>query len=54
MIIFDQAECRDLLTARHREWIETNGIGGYASSTIVGAKVPLARGAGRKKASLLG
>ena len=36
MIIFDQAACRDLSTARHREWIETNGIGGYASSTIVG------------------
>jgi predicted glycogen debranching enzyme len=36
MIIFDRATCRDLSTARHREWIETNGIGGYASSTIVG------------------
>ena len=36
MIIFDQAACRDLSTARRREWIETNGIGGYASSTIVG------------------
>src|SRR5215472_3839195 len=36
MIIFDRATCRDLATARHREWIETNGIGGYASATIVG------------------
>ena len=36
MIIFDQAACRDLSTARRREWIETNGMGGYASSTIVG------------------
>jgi len=36
MINFDQAACRDLSTARHREWLETNGIGGYASSTIVG------------------
>ena len=36
MIIFDRATCRDLSTARHREWIETDGIGGYASSTIVG------------------
>jgi predicted glycogen debranching enzyme len=36
MIIFDRATCRDLLTAKRREWIETNGIGGYASSTIVG------------------
>jgi glycogen debranching enzyme len=35
MIIFDRATCRDLSAARHREWIETNGIGGYASSTIV-------------------
>ena len=36
MIIFDQATCRDLSAAGQREWIETNGIGGYASSTIVG------------------
>jgi predicted glycogen debranching enzyme len=36
MIIFDRASCRDLSTARRREWLETNGIGGYASSTIVG------------------
>src|SRR5215472_18658078 len=36
MIIFDRATCRDLATARHREWIETNGIGGYASASIVG------------------
>src|SRR6516162_7103475 len=36
MIMFDQAACRDLSTARRREWIETNGMGGYASSTIVG------------------
>jgi len=31
MIMFDQAACRDLSTARRREWIETNGMGGYAS-----------------------
>src|SRR6516165_6240877 len=36
MIMFDQAACRDLSRARRREWIETNGMGGYASSTIVG------------------
>src|SRR5262249_38956942 len=36
MIMFDQATCRDLSTARRREWIETNGMGGYASSAIVG------------------
>ena len=33
---FDHAVCRDLEVAARREWLETNGIGGYASSTIVG------------------
>ena len=33
---FDQAVCRNLDVATRREWLETNGIGGYASSTIVG------------------
>jgi len=28
--------CSDLDAAGHREWLETNGIGGYASSTICG------------------
>lgn len=36
MIVFDRAVCGNLSAARHREWLETNGIGGYASSTIVG------------------
>ncbi|MGB8537785.1 MAG: amylo-alpha-1,6-glucosidase [Acidobacteriaceae bacterium] len=36
MIDFDQAACKDLITARKREWIVTNGIGGYASSTVAG------------------
>jgi predicted glycogen debranching enzyme len=36
MIAFDRSTCRDLSAALRREWLETNGIGGYASSTIVG------------------
>ncbi len=36
MIAFDHATCGKLSIAKHREWLETNGIGGYASSTIVG------------------
>lgn len=28
--------CRDLAQARQREWLETNGLGGFASSTITG------------------
>ncbi|MDQ2948688.1 MAG: glycogen debranching enzyme N-terminal domain-containing protein, partial [Acidobacteriota bacterium] len=33
---FNQEECTDLSTALEREWLETNGIGGFASSTITG------------------
>ena len=36
-MVFTREECRDLETALSREWLETNGIGGYASSTIPGA-----------------
>ena len=36
MITFDQASCRDLDVALSREWLETNGIGGFSSSTIAG------------------
>lgn len=36
MIRFNQDECSDLATSLKREWLETNGIGGYASSTIIG------------------
>ena len=36
MIRFDKSVCRDLDVAGRREWLETNGIGGYASSTITG------------------
>lgn len=36
MIHFDKGICNDLDAARSREWLETNGLGGFASSTIVG------------------
>src|ERR1700740_3170053 len=36
MIRFDQSVCRDLGTALRREWLDTNGLGGFASSTIIG------------------
>ena len=36
MIHFDHATCSDLGQALRREWLETNGLGGFASSTIVG------------------
>src|SRR5262245_41196448 len=35
-IRFDRSVCADLDAARNKEWLETNGIGGFASSTIVG------------------
>jgi glycogen debranching enzyme len=34
MINFGEDECRQLDAATRREWLETNGLGGYASSTI--------------------
>lgn len=36
MIQFGQEACRSLESALPREWLETNGIGGFASSTIIG------------------
>jgi predicted glycogen debranching enzyme len=36
MIEFEQETTGDLDPALHREWLETNGLGGYASSTIIG------------------
>jgi predicted glycogen debranching enzyme len=33
---FDEAICRNLDLASRREWLETNGLGGFASSTIAG------------------
>src|SRR5437763_2802655 len=32
----DRSVCGNLETALEREWLETNGLGGFASSTIVG------------------
>jgi predicted glycogen debranching enzyme len=36
MIQFEHETCGDLEAALHREWLETNGLGGFASSTIMG------------------
>src|SRR5712691_2900756 len=36
MIRFDQSVCTDVGRARKLEWLETNGLGGFSSSTIVG------------------
>src|SRR6266705_4444700 len=36
MIEIAQESCRNLETALSREWLETNGIGGFSSSTITG------------------
>jgi predicted glycogen debranching enzyme len=36
MIQFKRETCGDLEVALHREWLETNGLGGFASSTIIG------------------
>jgi predicted glycogen debranching enzyme len=37
VIEFGEEVCRNLDAALEREWLETNGIGGFASSTIAGA-----------------
>ena len=36
MIEFNKETCGNLDAALHREWLETNGLGGFASSTITG------------------
>src|SRR5438445_7241160 len=36
LIRFDSKICTDLDAALPREWLETNGLGGFASSTISG------------------
>ena len=36
MCRFDETICRNLEAACRREWLETDGIGGFASSTIAG------------------
>jgi predicted glycogen debranching enzyme len=35
-IRFDETVCRDFEVASRREWLETNGLGGFASSTVAG------------------
>src|SRR4029077_952675 len=37
MISLDKTICRDLQAAISREWLETNGLGGFACGTISGA-----------------
>lgn len=37
MIQFDSSICTNFESASQREWLETNGIGGFASGTISGA-----------------
>ncbi len=37
MITFKRDVCKDFYNATQYEWLETNGLGGYASSTINGA-----------------
>lgn len=36
MISFDKSVCTDLQAGLGREWLETNGLGGFACGTIVG------------------
>jgi predicted glycogen debranching enzyme len=36
-IEFDRTVCGDLAAALKHEWLETNGLGGFASSTVAGA-----------------
>jgi predicted glycogen debranching enzyme len=36
-IVFNKNVCHDLSKATEKEWLETNRIGGYVSSTIIGA-----------------
>lgn len=35
MVLFKREECVNTETATRKEWLDTNGIGGYASSTIL-------------------
>jgi predicted glycogen debranching enzyme len=39
MILFGREVCGNLERAVTREWLETNGLGGFASSTIIGLNV---------------
>src|SRR6185503_1632683 len=37
MISFDKRVCADLQAGLGREWLETNGLGGFACGTVAGA-----------------
>jgi len=37
VISFDKSVCTDLQAGLSREWLETNGLGGFASGTLAGA-----------------
>jgi predicted glycogen debranching enzyme len=37
MIVFNSSVCTDFVAASSREWLETNGLGGFACGTISGA-----------------
>src|SRR5215831_10627217 len=37
LINFDKAACSDLEFGLSREWLETNGLGGFACGTVAGA-----------------
>lgn len=38
-INFDRSICEDPAEALKREWLETNGLGGFASATVAGANI---------------
>src|ERR1700756_2520799 len=38
MISFDKSVCTDLQAGLGCEWLETNGLGGFACGTVAGAK----------------
>jgi hypothetical protein len=51
-VSFGREVCGDLAAAEQREWLVTNGLGGYASGTVAGpADPPLPRAAGRRAAT---
>ncbi len=43
-IIFDRSVCRDLNETISREWLVTNGLGGYAAGTIAGVLTRMEHG----------
>src|SRR2546430_16873232 len=43
-ITFDRSICRDLNETISREWLVTNGVGGYAAGTIAGVLTRMQHG----------